>query len=293
MKGEPAPTSVVNGLAVYATRSHGPPVLLVPSPHGFVTGPAAASALHGALVDLGVRVLTFDPPGAYASSRPARQDLEEMTGCCREALVELDIPGPVPVVAHSHASLCALHLALERPELVGRLLLVGAVAGGAAVTRADRGLPFSLSRRDPLFWRIAWDGTRLVVRGDLGVHKRLVNLVQSLSFADPTRAPQLLVQPVDRTVPAPVRDHWQRRVRRVDLRPRLAAVTAPTLVCVGRHDPQTPLPANVAIAAAIPGAELVVFENSGHYPFTEEPHRFRDVAAPFLRAGGWTRHHSA
>ena len=66
-----------------------------------------------------------------------------MTGCCAEALARLGVAGPVPVVGHSHASLCALHLALERPELAGRLLLIGAVAGGAVVTRADRGLPFS------------------------------------------------------------------------------------------------------------------------------------------------------
>src|SRR4051812_46160684 len=121
---------------MYAT-GEGPPVLLVPSPHGFVTGPTAAGPLHRSLLRLGVTVLTFDPPGAFASVRRARLDLDEMTGCCTEAVARLGVAEPVPVVGHSHASLCALHLALERPELVSRLLLNAAVAGGAAVSRAD------------------------------------------------------------------------------------------------------------------------------------------------------------
>jgi proline iminopeptidase len=227
-------------------------------------------------------VVTFDPPGAFASQRRARVDLEEMTGCCVESLAALEIAGPVPVVGHSHASLCALHLALEQPELVSRLLLIGAVAGGAAVSRSDRGLPYSLSWLDPRFWRIARDGTRLVLRGDLATHKRLVNLYQSLSYADPRLAPRLRIEPGDRRRPAAARDRWQRRVRRVDLRPRLGEVAVPTLVCAGRLDPQTPLAGNAAIAAAIPGGELVVFDRSGHYPFVEEPSRFAGVASPFL-----------
>jgi len=35
-----------------------------------------------------------------------------------------------------------------------------------------------------------------------------------------------------------------------ELQPRLGAITVPTLVCVGRHDSQSPWPANAAIAAA-------------------------------------------
>jgi pimeloyl-ACP methyl ester carboxylesterase len=102
-------------------------------------------------VDLGFRVATFDPPGAFRSTCPPRLDLPEMTQGCLETLHVLGVTGAVPVVGNSQATLCALHLALNHPCQVERLLLIGAIAGGARVTRADRGLPFSLFLRNRRF----------------------------------------------------------------------------------------------------------------------------------------------
>ena len=53
---------------------------------------------------------------------------------------------------------------------------------------------------------------------------------------------------------------------------------------MGRHDPQTPWPANAEIAAALPAGHLEVFERSSHYPFVEEAERFAAVVAAFLHA---------
>ena len=56
---------------------------------------------------------------------------------------------------------------------------------------------------------------------------------------------------------------------------KLPGITTPTLVIAGRHDGITPPePGAERIAAAIPGAELAIFENSGHYPFIEEQEGF-------------------
>ncbi len=49
-----------------------------------------------------------------------------------------------------------------------------------------------------------------------------------------------------------------------DLRPRLAAIEAPTLVVHGSDDPLIPLAAGRDIAATIPGAELLVLDGMGH-----------------------------
>jgi proline iminopeptidase len=62
----------------------------------------------------------------------------------------------------------------------------------------------------------------------------------------------------------------------------LGEIKAPTLVGVGRHDPQTPWPDNAAIAAALPAGRLEVFERSGHYPYLEEPERFAAVVSAFF-----------
>jgi pimeloyl-ACP methyl ester carboxylesterase len=60
-----------NGLAIYSI-GEGCPVLLMPYPHGFPTSATAESALAQVLLELGYRVVTFDPPGAFRSTRPAR-----------------------------------------------------------------------------------------------------------------------------------------------------------------------------------------------------------------------------
>lgn len=54
-------------------------------------------------------------------------------------------------------------------------------------------------------------------------------------------------------------------------RPLLAAIRCPTLVMVGRQDRWSPLAQHVEIADAVPGAELVVIEDSGHMAPVEQP----------------------
>ena len=67
-----------------------------------------------------------------------------------------------------------------------------------------------------------------------------------------------------------------------DLKDALPAVTAPTLVTVGRTDWVTPPSSAQTIASLIPGARLEIFERSGHSPFLEEPKRFAYVLKDFL-----------
>ena len=72
--------------------------------------------------------------------------------------------------------------------------------------------------------------------------------------------------------------------RHYDVSQRLADITVPTLVIVGRHDWITPVAAAEELARGIPQAELVVFENSGHSPQLEENERFIEVVRNFLYA---------
>jgi pimeloyl-ACP methyl ester carboxylesterase len=67
-----------------------------------------------------------------------------------------------------------------------------------------------------------------------------------------------------------------------DARPLLPRVTLPTLLCWGRHSALAPLSTGEFIAQTQPNARLVVFEESGHSPFLEEPARFHDEVARFI-----------
>jgi proline iminopeptidase len=280
--GYPATPAVVrDGLAVYDVGT-GPPLLLLPYPHGWTTVPMAADTLCPLLVSLGRRVVTFDPPGAYRSTRPARVDMPEMLACAHEALAARAVSGPVEVVGHSMGGLCALAFTLAHPERVRRLVLVDTLAGGPSL-RCARAIPWYWSPLDPTFWRCIWWGWRLMRgRGTLATHKRHAHLIARASYSDPVRVPPLCLEPGDRQRPAPVRDRWPAVARRLDYRGQLARVRAPTLVCVGRCDPQTPVGCSQELAQGIPGAQLVIFERSGHRPFEEETLRFASIVGAFL-----------
>jgi pimeloyl-ACP methyl ester carboxylesterase len=273
------------GLAVYRIGI-GEPLLLMPAPHGFVAGPTVEAPLATLLTTLGRTVITFDPPGAFRSTRPARVDLAEMLSCAAEALAVCGMDGPVDVVGHSMSGLCGLALAVERPEAVRRLLLIGSVAGGPSVLRG-RGLPLCWSFADLRFWRAAWLGMWLASgHGSLAQHKRMLELIWRASYHDPAHVPAVAIEPDDARRPAPERDRWPRVAQSIAYRSRLAAVRAPALVCVGRYDPQAPVMCSEELAAGIANARLVIFEQSGHYPFVEEADRFAALATEFLDGGG-------
>jgi proline iminopeptidase len=65
-----------------------------------------------------------------------------------------------------------------------------------------------------------------------------------------------------------------------DLRDDLKRLDVPTLMIHGRHDP-IPLWTAEETADAL-GAELVIFDHSGHVPYVEEFERFRDTLDRFL-----------
>ena len=255
----------------------------MPYPHGFPLCSTAEGPLAPLLLRLGRSVVTFDPPGAFRSARPARVDLPEMLECAAEALALCRVSGPVDVFGHSMGGFCALAFAAEHSQRVRRLLLVGAVSGGPAVRRA-KGFPQNFRVIDRDFWRAVWWGLRLAQgRGNLAVHKRLLRLIASVSYHDPRQAPSIAIEAGDERRPAPVRDRWPLVVRRLDYGPRLRNVRAPALVCAGRFDPQAPVACSQELACGMPGARLVIFERSGHYPFVEEAEHFAAEVAAFMR----------
>lgn len=276
-----ATVAMHDGLAVYRVGS-GDPVLVLPYPHASTAQPMGEDRLADAVAGLGRQVVTFDPPGAYRSRRPMAGDLAEMLDCAEESVALAGVPAPVDVVGHSMGSLCALALAIERPHLVRRLVLIGSCSGFAAVRRWS--IPHNWRPgRDRRWWQAMWLGTRQMTgTGSLSVHKRLDNLVERASFVDQRHVALQGVEPGDWRRPAPPRAGWLRQVRGVDFADRLTEVAVPTLLLVGRHDPQTPLPCSIELATGIGGAELVVFEHSGHAPFIEEPERFAAVVGEFL-----------
>jgi non-heme chloroperoxidase len=67
-----------------------------------------------------------------------------------------------------------------------------------------------------------------------------------------------------------------------DYRPVLPKVTLPTLLCFGRDEKLIPVAAGEYLQKHIKGSKLVIFENSSHCPFLEEPELFNKTVADYL-----------
>jgi pimeloyl-ACP methyl ester carboxylesterase len=62
----------------------------------------------------------------------------------------------------------------------------------------------------------------------------------------------------------------------------LPTITVPTLVIVGEHDQLTPPSDSEAIAAAVPGAQMVTIDQAGHMSNMENPQAFNDALLQLL-----------
>ena len=69
----------------------------------------------------------------------------------------------------------------------------------------------------------------------------------------------------------------------IDVEDRLGRVAQPVLVLAGRHDRTCAVAGAEAIAAGIPNADLVVFEESAHMTYVEENERYIEVVRDFLQ----------
>jgi proline iminopeptidase len=63
---------------------------------------------------------------------------------------------------------------------------------------------------------------------------------------------------------------------------RLHEIKLPTLYLCGRYDEVTPQGTQIC-KNEVPGAEMVVFEQSSHTPMLEEPERYRQVVSDFIK----------
>ncbi|KAF9874296.1 hypothetical protein CkaCkLH20_08279 [Colletotrichum karsti] len=75
---------------------------------------------------------------------------------------------------------------------------------------------------------------------------------------------------------------FSHNVPRFDVRSRLGEITAPTLIVTGRHDLIAIFEYSEEINRGIPESELVIFENSGHSPPSDEPELFQKTVSEFL-----------
>ena len=209
------PAEIHHGLAVYQ-RGQGHPLLALPYPHASGGGPMIDGPLVSLAAGCGFQVSTFDPPGQYRSTRPARVSLDEMVDCATETLGTLRLPARVAVIGHSMSALCALYLALAHPDRVAKLVLVGTPPGSGMAIVRYRAMPFHWPPWNPNLWRMVGWGILLASgHGSLETHKKMDLLSDRANFVNQALVSPIVIEPGDRHRPAPPADRcWRARPQR-------------------------------------------------------------------------------
>ena len=277
----PEPTIITDDLAVYIV-GEGEPILIIPYPHAGTNEPMAESDFSEIFIALGRKVITFDVPGTYASTREPKVDMNEMLSCALDALDVAGVEGKIDVAGHSMGGLAALAFALEYPERVDQLLLINTLSGFDASLKW--GMPGSAwTWKEKEYWQLMYWGILLQNgRGNLELHKRLMYLMQEASYVDKSLVLPLEIDEDDKYKSTPVRFKWSKSLWNINYAGKLDRLKASTLITAGRHDVQTPVECAQELSGNIPNNKLVVFENSGHSPFVEEKDKFVDVVSAFL-----------
>jgi 3-oxoadipate enol-lactonase len=221
-----------------------------------------------AALDAHYRVVAVDLPGHGGSSEVRGPvTIEGMADHVAALLAEIDA-GPAHVVGLSLGACVALRLGLQAPACVRSLTLVN---------------PFA--RVQPSGPR---DVARLLLRLTmLGVAPMRVVGAHVARGLFPWPDQRALYESAVSSLGATPRRGYAAALRALaqfDARGQVAAIRRPTLVVAGDRDSMVPLAPKLRLAAAIPGARMVVVPASGHATPYDQPATFNRLLLEFLAA---------
>ena len=210
------------------------------------------------------RVVRWDRRG-YGHSDEPRTPFSGDEDLAR-VIAELTEP-PAILMGCSNGGLLSLLCALQHPELVAALVLVGPIVSGLSFTRhlTSRG-GFHPSGDLTVAEEIEyWSSTDpwFIAQANRDARDRLRALL--------TANPRNLAS----------KEHLERAFESPALQ-QLSQISVPTLIIAGEHDIADVHAHCGAIEAAIPGAKRLILPRSGHLPHFEVPDEFNAAVLGFL-----------
>jgi 2-succinyl-6-hydroxy-2,4-cyclohexadiene-1-carboxylate synthase len=241
--------------------------------HGFTQGPRSWDPVVGGL-DPSYQIVRVTLPGhgpEGSASAAARLPFEAAAGAVADAVAERAGPEPATWVGYSLGGRLALRVALDRPELVGAMALLGATAGledavdRKARVEIDERLAAGLERKGVEAFVDGWLAQALFARLSrtaAGVEERRQGTVDGLASA---------LRLLGTGTQEPVRD-------------RLDELTMPVLLMAGEYDTKFSA-IGFRLAAAIgDNAGISFVPGAGHAAHLERPSSVTAILARFLAA---------
>ena len=251
----------------YRLTGNGPDVVLV---HGWCSSGRMWKDLVERLSHR-YRFISPDLPGFGRSAKPENgwYSVSGYTEMIRAFVDKLHIR-PLAMVGHSMGGAIAIKAAYQWPDMFERLALVCPAVTGRLNFSMDiflvSGVGRTLMTLSQRIWPLAFLGvmSEYVSPRHLG-NRAVRRIIEDLEQSDWNASYQSLYS-----------------MTQTDLSPLLPHIAHPTLIISGARDLTLPPEDARRAAAALPNAELHVFENSHHQPLDEEPDRFTRVFEAFM-----------
>ena len=267
----------VDGVRVHyqeAGDEHAPAMVLI---HGFASSTLVWSKVFLNLAASGYRVIAVDMLGYGYSAKP-RNGEYTIAGQAKllvRLLDRLGIPRAI-FVGSSYGGAVAATCALDYPERVEKLILVGAVNN-------NRPLEFTLMRLfgSPVFGDVV---SPLLIGSRRLLRRRMKRVYDRHSWVLDERRVDARHLPLraagtQRAIIRTVRGWNAERISR-----DAHLITQPTLLLWGENDLEIPLADGERLHEEIPGSRFIVFLNCGHLPHEEYPEAFTNVVTDFCKA---------
>jgi len=267
----------VDGVRVHyqeAGDEHAPAMILI---HGFASSTLVWSKVFLKLANAGYRVIALDMLGYGYSAKPRKGEytIAGQAKLLVRLLDRLSIPRAI-FVGSSYGGAVAATCALDYPDRVEKLILVGAVNN-------NRPLEFTLMR---LFGsRVFGDVVSPLLIGSRRLLRRRMKRVYDRHSwvlderrVDARHLP-LRAAGTQRAIIRTVRAWDAERISR-----DAHLIKQPALLLWGENDLDIPLADAERLHAEIPGSRLIVFLNCGHIPHEEYPEAFTNVVTDFCKA---------
>ncbi len=278
--------------AAYEVIGDGDPLLY------FQGGPGFSAALlrpEARLLADHFAVYLIDPAGSGGSTPPDDQSHYDNVGHARfynEVRHALGV-GRATIMGTSFGGIVAMTYASLFPQATTRCISVASRAVGEEVEDAEAAAEMQvfLSRHSQQPWypeaREIWDGwtDRVLAAEDSREVEAMMATVLPLYTADPDRpGVQAMIEQWRRDMKSDLAaiKAWESGLwQTIDARPLLTRIKCPTLVLVGALDLICGPTQGRLIADIVPGAQLVIVPDSGHFIAAEAPDRFRDEIIKF------------
>ncbi len=279
--------------AAFEVIGNGPPLLY------FQGGPGFSAALlreDAELLADRYAVYVIDPAGSGGSTPPADPAQYDHLGHARfydEVRVALGV-GPAAIMGISFGGIVALTYAALYPEATTRCICVSSRVVGEEGDSEEAAAEMQtfLARHSGQPWypeaREIWDEwtDRVLAAQDSREVDAMMAAVLPLYTADPDRpGVNAMIQEWRRDMKSDLAavKAWESGLwQQIDARPLLAKIRCPTLILVGALDLICGPTQGQLIADNLPGAELLVVPDCGHFIPAEAPEAFRRAVLDFI-----------